>query len=100
MTTMEMISAVFAKKPIISDIIMNGDMVRTSTGTYKVEIQGRPGTYVQWKGKCINIAIDDHGFLRNIETGIEQISTWKSLEVIERGYPELFTEDGRYLKKF
>jgi len=80
-----------------SDVVMNGDKIKTGGEIYTVEIQGRNGSYVTLNGKYTNIAIGKEGFLK-AEGKPAFRAEWSRVEIVERACPDLFTEDGLNLK--
>jgi hypothetical protein len=85
-------------KPIASDIIMDGDIIIDNNLLYKVEISSAKYNYMYINDKQVNVTTGYKGFLRSLDTGCEHRSEWKSLRVVERANPTLFSDCGKYLK--
>lgn len=78
---------------IISNQIMNGDVVTIKGIPHRVQIKGREGSYIKRDGKFYNIAIDNHGYLMDLNTGHLIRSEWTTLKVYQRAFPEFFPDE-------
>lgn len=75
---------------IVSDIVMDGDIVNFNGIPHQAHIQGYHGSYLWIKGMYLNRATDNFGFMENLLTGVQYRARWGSVRILCRAIPELF----------